>query len=41
MVHSRREVEAALENKGFNKSNASHRYFIYHTKSGKKRRYVP
>lgn len=36
MVHSRREVEAALENKGFEKSNASHRYFIYYTKSGKK-----
>ena len=36
IVHSRREVEAGLENKGFKKSNASHRYFIYYTKFGKK-----
>ena len=36
MVPSRREVEAALDNKGFRKSNASHRYFIYYTTSGKK-----
>ena len=36
MAHSRREVEAGLENKGFRKSNASHRYFIYYTMTGKK-----
>lgn len=36
MASSRREVEAGLKNKGFKISNASHRYFVYYTKSGKK-----
>jgi len=32
----RRQVENALCKKGFRKSNASHRKFVFHTSSGKK-----
>ena len=36
MPRDRRNVEQALEKKGFVRSNRDHKYYLYHTKEGKK-----
>lgn len=36
MVLKRREVEEALESKGFKRTEGNHRFFLYFTKEGKK-----
>lgn len=36
MVLKRREVEAALESKGFQRTKSHHHFFLYYTQAGKK-----
>ncbi|KNZ68690.1 hypothetical protein Tfer_2784 [Thermincola ferriacetica] len=36
IVRPRKDVETALENKGFRKNNNDHRKFVYYSLSGKK-----
>ena len=36
MQRDTRKIEASLENKGFERSESDHRYFLYRTTTGKK-----
>ena len=36
MVLKRREVEAALESKGFQRTESHHHFFLYYTQAGQK-----
>ena len=38
MVFKRRDVESALEKKGFQRTEGHHHFFTYHTKAGEKTR---